>query len=101
MLVKLAAGVKRVQREGVEGAGVLDDLRVLRRAIHVDGRQVGSALALGAAAAQSQGFQYIVTMNSDALPTEVPAGFDPRQYVLPIELTDARVDGGLFGTRFQ
>jgi regulator of cell morphogenesis and NO signaling len=33
MLVKLAAGVKRVQREGVEGAGVLDDLRVLRRAI--------------------------------------------------------------------
>jgi regulator of cell morphogenesis and NO signaling len=33
MLVKLSAGVKRVQREGVEGAGVLDDLRVLRRAI--------------------------------------------------------------------
>src|ERR1700693_3478152 len=33
MLVKLAAGVKRVEREGVNGAGVLDDLRDLRRAI--------------------------------------------------------------------
>jgi uncharacterized protein YydD (DUF2326 family) len=67
----------------------------------VDGRQVGTALALGSAAAQSQGFQYIVTMNSDALPAEVPAGFDPRQFVLPVELTDARADGGLFGLRFQ
>jgi regulator of cell morphogenesis and NO signaling len=34
MLVKLAAGVVRVQREGVGGAGVLDDLRELRREIH-------------------------------------------------------------------
>jgi regulator of cell morphogenesis and NO signaling len=33
MLVKLAAGVKRVEREGVKGAGVLDDLGDLRRAI--------------------------------------------------------------------
>lgn len=33
MLVKLAAGVERVQREGVKGAGVLDDLRDLRREI--------------------------------------------------------------------
>jgi Uncharacterized conserved protein len=34
MLVKLAAGVGRVQREGASGAGVLDDLRDLRREIH-------------------------------------------------------------------
>jgi iron-sulfur cluster repair protein YtfE (RIC family) len=33
MLVKLAAGVGRVQREGVRGTGVLDDLRDLRREI--------------------------------------------------------------------
>jgi iron-sulfur cluster repair protein YtfE (RIC family) len=33
MLVKLAACAGRVQREGVKGAGVLDDLRVLRREI--------------------------------------------------------------------
>jgi iron-sulfur cluster repair protein YtfE (RIC family) len=33
MLVKLAAGSERLQREGVKGAGVLDDLRVLRREI--------------------------------------------------------------------
>jgi hemerythrin-like domain-containing protein len=33
MLVKLAAGVGRVQREGISGAGVLDDLVDLRREI--------------------------------------------------------------------
>jgi regulator of cell morphogenesis and NO signaling len=33
MLVKLAAGAERVQREGMKGAGVLDDLRVLRHEI--------------------------------------------------------------------
>jgi len=33
MLVKLAAGVDRVQREGVKAAGVLDDLRDLRHEI--------------------------------------------------------------------
>ena len=33
MLVKLAAGAARVRREGVKGAGVLDDLRVLRHEI--------------------------------------------------------------------
>ena len=67
----------------------------------VDSRQVGSALALGANAATSLGFQYIVTMNSDALPAELPEGFQPREYVLPILLTDAHDDGGLFGMRFQ
>jgi iron-sulfur cluster repair protein YtfE (RIC family) len=33
MLVKLAAGVGRVRRDGVRGAGVLDDLRELRHEI--------------------------------------------------------------------
>jgi iron-sulfur cluster repair protein YtfE (RIC family) len=33
MLVKLAAGVGRVRHEGTSGAGVLDDLRELRREI--------------------------------------------------------------------
>ena len=33
MLVKLTAGAERVQREGVKGAGGLDDLRVLRHEI--------------------------------------------------------------------
>jgi hemerythrin-like domain-containing protein len=33
MLAKLAAGVRRVQLEGVKGPGVLDDLRELRREI--------------------------------------------------------------------
>ena len=34
MLVKLAVGVKRVEREGAQGAGVIDHLRDLRRMIH-------------------------------------------------------------------
>jgi iron-sulfur cluster repair protein YtfE (RIC family) len=34
MLVKLAVGVKRVEREGAKGAGVIDHLGDLRRMIH-------------------------------------------------------------------
>jgi uncharacterized protein YydD (DUF2326 family) len=68
----------------------------------VDERQVAKALQLGADHAASVGYQYIVTMNSDALPTD---GFRPRfdvgQYVLPTKLTDATETGGLFGLRFN
>jgi uncharacterized protein YydD (DUF2326 family) len=67
----------------------------------VDGRQVGKALELGARLAEQLGFQYIVTMNSDAVPSDLPKGFDPADYVVPVPLTDAGEDGGLFGVRFQ
>lgn len=67
----------------------------------VDGRQKGKALQVGAAAAAQLGFQYIVTMNSDEVPSELPAGFDLRQSILPVRLTDATDDGGLFGVRFN
>jgi uncharacterized protein YydD (DUF2326 family) len=67
----------------------------------VDSRQVGKALELGARSAEALGFQYIVTMNSDALPAELPEGFSPSDYVLPVAMTDAGQDGGLFGIRFQ
>ena len=67
----------------------------------VDSRQVGKALELGARSAEALGFQYIVTMNSDALPAELPEGFNPSKYVLPVAMTDAGQDGGLFGIRFQ
>jgi len=66
----------------------------------VDERQVGKALDLGAKLAKQEGFQYIVTMNSDAIPKEVPSGFQIEEYTLPIRLTDASEDGGLFGFRF-
>lgn len=66
----------------------------------VDGRQVVSALKVGAETAKELGFQYIVTMNEDDAFKERIDGFDLKNYVLPVVLTDAREDGGLFGFRF-
>lgn len=67
----------------------------------VDGRQVISALRVGAETAQELGFQYIVTMNEDDAFKEKEDGFDLKNYVLPIKITDAIEDGGLFGIRFD
>lgn len=66
----------------------------------VDPRQTGRALAIGARLAEQIGFQYIVTLNSDVL-SELPSDFDVESYVLPVRLTDAMDDGGLFGLRFE
>jgi len=66
----------------------------------VDGRQVISALKVGAEMARELGFQYIVTMNEDDAFKEKTEGFDLREYRLPVVLTDATEDGGLFGFRF-
>ena len=66
----------------------------------VDGRQVISALRLGAEISQELGFQYIVTMNEDDAFKETIEGFDLNDHVLPTRLTDATEDGGLFGIRF-
>ena len=68
----------------------------------VDERQVAKALQLGADHAANVGFQYIVTMNSDALPKDgFREGFDVNTYVLDTKLTDATEIGGLFGLRFN
>ncbi|MDE0107283.1 MAG: DUF2326 domain-containing protein [Bryobacterales bacterium] len=68
----------------------------------VDERQVAKALELGAERAETSGFQYIVTMNSDAVPREgFKAGFDLSEYYMEARLTDATEDGGLFGLRFN
>ncbi|MFL5269710.1 MAG: ABC-three component system protein [Stellaceae bacterium] len=68
----------------------------------VDERQVAKALQLGADHSSSIGYQYIVTLNSDALPRDgFGPGFDVNQFVLPIRLTDATETGGLFGLRFN
>ncbi len=66
----------------------------------VDGRQLISALKVGAETATELNFQYIVTMNEDDAFKETISGFDLRDYVLPTVLTDAKEDGGLFGVRF-
>lgn len=66
----------------------------------VDSRQVATALHVGARAAEKLRFQYIVTMNSDALPVKISDRFDVAKHVLATRLTDATEDGGLFGMRF-
>lgn len=67
----------------------------------VDGRQVVSALKTGAETAERLGIQYIVTLNEDDAFKERIAGFEVNDYVLPVVLTDAGEDGGLFGFRFD
>lgn len=68
----------------------------------VDERQVAKALQLGADHAAAVGYQYIVTMNSDALPRDgFRSGFDVGAFVRPTKLTDATETGGLFGLRFN
>lgn len=66
----------------------------------VDERQVGTALALGARLAQEYGFQYIVTLNTDDIPTQVPEGFNVEDHTLDARLSDSTEDGGIFGIRF-
>lgn len=67
----------------------------------VDGRQVIRALRVGAQTASELGFQYFVTMNEDDAFKESEDSFDLREHVLPIWLTDAMENGGLFGARFE
>ena len=66
----------------------------------VDGRQLISALKVGAETANELGFQYIVTLNEDDAFKETMSDFDIGDYVLSTVLTDAMEDGGLFGCRF-
>lgn len=67
----------------------------------VDERQVAKALQLGADHAASVGFQYIVTMNSDAVPEDgFRDDFDVWSVVNATRLTDEIDTGGLFGVRF-
>lgn len=68
----------------------------------VDERQIAKALQLGADHAKAVGYQYIVTMNSDALPKDgFRPGFDIGEFICPVRLTDATNSGGLFGLRFD
>jgi uncharacterized protein YydD (DUF2326 family) len=68
----------------------------------VDARQKAHALEYGAELSGKYGFQYLVTMNSDDLPTdELSSDFGVDRFVLPQRLTDRTADGGLFGIRFD
>ncbi|WP_298307327.1 ABC-three component system protein [uncultured Erythrobacter sp.] len=68
----------------------------------VDERQVAKALQLGADQAEAEGLQYVVTMNSDAMPEDgFREGFDIRSFVNSTVLTDEVETGGLFGIHFD
>lgn len=67
----------------------------------VDERQVAKALQVGREYAEKYGFQYLVTLNSDAIPNDgFDSGFEIRDYILPVNLDDSP-RGGLFGIRFN
>ena len=91
MLMRLCAGRGLGPRVLIHDSHLFDG---------VDGRQLISALKVGAETATELGFQYIVTMNEDDASKETVAGFDLRDHVLATVLTDAKEDGGLFGFRF-
>lgn len=66
----------------------------------VDERQISGALQRAAAVAKQDGFQYICTINSDAVPyDEFPASFDFDSHVR-LRLTDESPEGCLLGVRF-
>lgn len=66
----------------------------------VDERQCATALQLAAEESKNENFQYICTMNSDAVPSnDFDADFNFDDFVVR-KLTDATKDGGLLGIRF-
>ncbi len=67
----------------------------------VDERQVAKAIQIGREWSEALGFQYLITMNSDALPSDVfSSDFEVSDYILPQKLNDTE-SGGLFGIRFN
>ncbi|MDE0268190.1 MAG: DUF2326 domain-containing protein [Acidimicrobiaceae bacterium] len=68
----------------------------------VDERQVARALQIGAQCAVEDNFQYIVTMNSDAIPKDgFGESFNIDDHIMDVRLSDATETGGLFGIRFN
>ena len=67
----------------------------------VDGQQIVSGLKAAAELSAELHFQYIVTLNQDDAFKEKLPDFDLNQYVLPVRLSDAKDDGGLYGFRFD
>ncbi|OGV49204.1 MAG: hypothetical protein A2017_05955 [Lentisphaerae bacterium GWF2_44_16] len=66
----------------------------------VDERQKAHAIELAARESDRLGFQYILTLNSDSIPTsDFTSDFDFSKYIRE-KFTDATEDGGLLGVRF-
>ena len=67
----------------------------------VDGQQIISSLKAAAELSATLPFQYIVALNQDDAFKEKLPNFDLNQFVLPVRLSDAKEDGGLYGFRFD
>ena len=67
----------------------------------VDTRQVRGAMEKAVAWSQEFDFQYLLTLNSDALPSQFSVDFPMEELLLPVALTDDTETGGLFGVRFE
>ncbi|MFI1735187.1 ABC-three component system protein [Streptomyces acidicola] len=67
----------------------------------VDDRQVTRALEAAVDITETEGMQYIVTINEDKLTQTRSLGFDSTPYVIEPLLTDSYDEGGLFGFRFE
>lgn len=66
----------------------------------VDPRQRAHAIELAAAASEEHGFQYVLTMNTDMLPTEdFSDGFSVDE-LIRLRLTDTDASGSLLGIRY-
>lgn len=66
----------------------------------VDARQVARAFALARDVAETEGIQYVATLNSDDLAKAQKHGLDAASDIIEPRLTDRYEDGGLFGFRF-
>ena len=66
----------------------------------VDENQIATAFQIGAEMAQKHNFQYIVTINSCDMPSKFASNFNINNYILPVGITDAKDNGGLFGFTF-
>lgn len=64
----------------------------------MDERQIAEALRFGKDKSIEDGFQYIVTLNSDALPESVRE--EVSDSIVPVLLTDTDESGCLFGVYY-
>lgn len=89
---------KSLYRKPIQKIGQSNQIAIDRQEYYLS--PIAKALQIGERTARDLNFQYIVTMNSDAVPHEFPDNFNLKKYTLPIHLTDATENGGLFGVRF-
>ena len=89
MLIRMSLYLKRKLNFLIHDSAMFDS---------VDERQVARALLFGKEKSISEGFQYIVTLNSDQLPNDVFE--EVKDNILPRVLTDSDESGCLMGVYY-